>query len=274
LSALRTRTGDDLLWDGEPNIWAGRAPLLFPIVGALALGHYRLGSMFYELARHGFARRELFQVIESTAHSATFRLESDRRTEQVYPFPFQLDVRFSVTGLTLDVSASVSNRGDSEMPASLGFHPALRWPLPFGQDRSAHSIVFPNEEPAGIRRLDSTGLLTPRRRVTPVRDRRLLLEDALFAEDVVIFDELVSRSVTYGAKSGPRVAINFPDAPFLGVWSKPGAGFVCIEPWYGIADPAGYAGDFREKPGIFVLAPEQSQSLNMAITLLPGNGSV
>ena len=118
-----------------------------------------------------------------------------------------------------------------------------------------------------MRRLDRHGLLTAERHATPIVERRLALVDALFESDVVIFDEVQSRSVTYGADTGPRIRIGFQDAPFLGIWTKPGANFVCIEPWHGIADPAGFSGDFREKPGVFLVAAGAAVAIAMTISL-------
>jgi len=267
LSSLGDRSGHALLWGGDPAVWAGRAPLLFPIVGTLAGGAYRLDAKSFPLPRHGFARVRPFRVIEASAAVAIFRLESDDALFQQYPFRFQLDVRYAIEGPSLSIIASIRNRGDEPMPASFGFHPGFRWPLPFGQPRSAHFIEFDDDEPAGVRRLDKNGLLAPERHATPIVDRRLALDDALFSSDVIIFDEVRSRSVSYGAEAGPRIRIGFRDAPFLGVWTKPGAGFVCIEPWHGIADPQGFAGDFREKPGVFMVAAGAGIAIAMTITV-------
>lgn len=268
LSVLRDADGRELLWDGDPAVWAGRAPLLFPIVGTLAGGSYRLGSKAYSLPRHGFARVRQFDVVAATSSSATFRLGADEATAKVYPFRFQLDVDFALSGGTLSVTSSVRNMGQEEMPASIGYHPGFRWPLPYGQPRAAHFIEFADEEGPSIRRLDANGLLSPERHPTPVSHRRLALDDALFRDDVVIFDEIRSRSVTYGTDTGPRIRVGYPDARYLGLWTKPGAPFICIEPWQGIADEAGFSGDFRTKLGVFTLAPGATQSLTMQISLL------
>lgn len=269
LSVLRDHAGRDLLWNGDPSVWAGRAPLLFPIVGALAGGAYRIDSKPYHLPRHGFARRSAFQVAESSATSAVFRLKADDVTFQLYPFSFQLDVQFALDDATLSMTALIRNLGARKMPASFGYHPAFRWPLPYGQERSAHVIEFASDEPSPVRRLDKDGLLMPERFSTPVVQRRLALQDALFQNDVIIFDDLRSRSVTYGATDGPRIQLSFPDAPYLGVWTKPQANFICIEPWHGVADPQGYAGNFSAKPGVFMVAPGASMAAKLAIKLLP-----
>lgn len=269
LSVLRDQAQRDLLWNGDPSVWSGRAPLLFPIVGALAGGAYRLDSKTYHLPRHGFARRSVFQVAESSATSAVFRLKADDVTFQLYPFSFQLELQFALDGATLSMTALIRNLGDRKMPASFGYHPAFCWPLPYGRERAGHVIEFAGDEPSPVRRLDKDGLLMPERFPTPVVERHLALQDALFQDDAIIFDDLRSRSVTYGAPDGPRIRLSFPDAPYLGVWSKPQANFVCIEPWHGVADPQGYAGNFNAKPGVFMVTPGASMAAKLTITLLP-----
>ena len=271
LSLLRDGGGRDLLWNGDPAIWKGRAPVLFPIVGALAGGSYRLDSKVYRLPRHGFARDRRFEIIHSTGASAQFELTADEATLAVYPFRFSLQIQFALDGTTLAVTTRVRNLGDQPMPASFGYHPALRWPLPFGQDRSRHFIEFECDEPAPVRRLDADGLLTPVRHPTPVSNRRLILADSLFQDDVIIFDALQSRTLTYGADGGPLLRMSYPDAPYLGVWTKPGAPFICIEPWHGVADPEGFSGNFDAKPGVFVVPPGADFTFEMSMTLGKSN---
>ncbi len=268
LSTLRDREGRDLLWDGDPAVWTGRAPLLFPIVGVLVGGVYRVDSHVYPLSRHGFARGRQFELIDTTPTTAAFKLRADAASLKVYPYQFELDVQFALEGATLSVTTWVKNAGDAAMPASFGYHPGFRWPLPFGRARAAHFIEFANDEPSPMRRLDAEGLLMPLRQPTPVSNRCLPLSDALFCDDAVIFDEIRSPSVIYGAADGPRLQIRYPDTPYLGIWTRPGANFICIEPWHGVADPEGFTGDLRAKPGIFMVAPGGATPMRMAITLL------
>ncbi len=268
LSTLKDQAGRDLLWNGDASVWAGRAPLLFPIIGTLAGGVYRLGTQQYPLSRHGFARGSLFELLDAGPSHAAFRLHADERTLKVYPFQFDLEVHFRIAAATLEITSWVRNRGARKMPASFGYHPGFAWPLPYGQDRAEHFIEFAQDEPGPMRRLDAQGLLTPVKYPTPITQRRLTLEDALFKEDVIIFDAIKSRSVSYGAASGPRLDIGFPDAPYLGIWTKPGAPFICIEPWHGVADPAGFIGDFTTKPGVFQLAPGESLPIRLIVSLV------
>ena len=269
LFALRDREGRGLLWDGSPKFWKGRAPILFPIVGALAGYCYRLDSATFALPRHGFARDRLFSTVETTPTSARFRLGSDAETFKVYPFQFELNLCFVLADATLRVEALVKNLEDNKMlPVGFGFHPGLRWPLPYGEPRSEHVIKFDKDEPAPIRRVNIEGLLLPTKFVSPVINRELDLCDDLFTSDAIIFDNLSSRCLRYGSKRGPQLEIVFPGMPQLGIWTKPGAEFICIEPWHGFADPEGFSGDLRQKPGIALVPPGGAKEFAMSITLL------
>src|SRR5262249_48834963 len=120
LSSLRDANGRELLWDGDAAFWTGRAPLLFPIVGTLANGEYRLGGASYALPRHGFARNSEFSVRASNAAEARFRLEASAATRACYPFDFILDVDYSLKGSMLGAEVRVRNAGNVAMPASFG----------------------------------------------------------------------------------------------------------------------------------------------------------
>jgi len=268
LQSLTDSGGRDLLWNGDPAFWQGRAPILFPIIGLLEGGSYRLDGTRYAMPKHGFARHASFAIVDRGADAATFRLAASAETRAIYPFEFQLDIRFSVADATLKLAAIISNNGAGTMPASFGFHPALRWPLPYGEPRENHRIRFEHDEPAPIRRIDANGLLLPDPQPTPVSGDMLVLRDDLFIDDALIFDRLNSCRLSYEASAGPRLALEFADFPTLGVWTKPGAGFICIEPWQGFADPVGYDGDIRDKPGIIEIVPGENREFAMSISLI------
>jgi galactose mutarotase-like enzyme len=268
LFSLKDAQHRDLLWNGDPAVWSGRAPLLFPIVGTLAGSAYRLSGQSFQLPRHGFARGSFFALLESTPSSATFSLLCSEATERLYPFRFELRMHYAISQASLSLHAAVRNLGEIQMPASFGYHPGFRWPLPYGRPKSEHYIDFADLEPEPIKRLTPAGLLSATAHPTPVVGGRLILDDELFREDVIIFDALRSRSMSYGAASGPRLQMSFDDASYLGIWTKPGAGFVCLEPWHGIADPEGFSGEFTEKPGVFLVAPGHERDVRMQIALL------
>jgi galactose mutarotase-like enzyme len=271
LWSLTDRDGREYMTDADPAFWTGHAPLLFPIVGALNGDRYRLGDDTHTLPRHGFARRRTFSCIAEGDCEARLRLTDDAETRAVYPFAFALEMAFRLDGWTLRMTATVANQGSEPMPFSFGYHPAFAWPLPGGASKAAHRIVFAQHERTPLRQLDaSTGLVLPEPRPSPVEGRTLTPTHDLFADDALIWDTLASRSLTYGAPGGASLDIAFPDTPMLGIWQKPGAHFICIEPWQGIADPLGYTGDFREKPGVVTLLPGTERSFRMDVTVDAG----
>ncbi|WP_420142533.1 aldose 1-epimerase family protein [Sphingomonas sp.] len=267
LVRLQDEQGRDLLWDGDPAFWTGHAPILFPIVGALAGGVLRLDDEEYPLPRHGFARRRAFTLVERDAARVTFRLEADAESRAVYPFDFRLDIGFLLMRTTLTCEALLHNPGAAPLPASVGFHPAFRWPLPWGGARESHRLRFEKNEPAPIRRVDGDGLLRPEHLPSPIVGQDLPLADALFEDDALILDRPESRLVSYGVPGGRQMRIGFAGMPMLGIWSKPGAGFVCVEPWQGIADPVGFAGDFPAKPGVVEIAPGATRSFAFRVDI-------
>lgn len=266
LSSLTDADGRELMTDADPAFWTGRAPLLFPIVGKATGDTIRVAGRAYPMEQHGFARRSLFAIVDRTPDRAVFALTDSDGTRVRYPFAFRLEVAFSVAGDTLAIDVTIANPADTPLPASFGFHPAFAWPLPYGEPRADHRIVFDADEPGRLKQL-ADGLIAGDR-PSPLAGRALLLSDALFADDALIWDPVHARSVSYGARTGPRLRVDFPDTPRLGIWTKPGASFVCIEPWHGIADPRGHAGEFRAKPGVFEVPPGGSRHIGMSVTLL------
>lgn len=264
LIRLQDRDGQDLLWNGDPKVWAGHAPLLFPVIGNTRDDRILVDGKAYPMPRHGIARISRFDLMSTEVARCQWRLASNAETLAHYPFPFSLEVSYEITGYTLEIRATVTNTGDRAMPASFGFHPAFCWPLPYGRPRDAHDIRFEREEPFPVRRLEQ-GLLGAARERSPVVDRRLALRDDLFENDAVIFDRVLSRSLTYGACSGPSIEVRFPDMPQLGLWSKVGAGFICIEPWHGFASPVEFDGDLSKKPGMVMVQPASSKSFATSI---------
>ncbi len=264
LQRLQDRDGSDLLWNGDPAVWAGQAPLLFPLVGETKDKKIKVDGQIFDIPRHGFARTSRFTLVTAEKAHCIWRLEASEATRRQYPFEFRLDVIYRIEGGALHMTAEVTNRGDRPMPTSFGFHPAVRWPLPNGAPREAHEVVFERDEPAPVRRL-ADNLLSPVLHPTPVQGRRLVLHDELFREDALIFDRLESRSLVYGAPGHRSLRVSFPGMPHLGIWTKPGAGYVCIEPWQGHASPDSFDGELKDKPGMVSIEPEATKRFEMSI---------
>ena len=267
LQRLRTLSGVDFLWNGDPMVWGRIAPTLFPIVGQLKGDRYLLDGRSYAMGRHGFARDLDWELLRYSREACTWRLRDDEATRALYPFAFDLRVTYQVRDLCFEARYDLANLGDRPMPASLGAHPAFRWPLQ-GASREAHALAFEKPEPAPVRRLVG-GLLDPHPFPSPVDGRTLKLRDELFREDALVLDGLQSRSLAYTAPGSLGLEIAWRGFSQLGLWTKPGAGFLCIEPWQGTASPADWEGSLLQKPGMLLLEPGGRRSFAWSATVLP-----
>jgi galactose mutarotase-like enzyme len=237
-------------------------------VGRLKGDLLRHGGETFTLPRHGFARDRDFALLEGTATTCTVELRDDEASRAAYPFPFVLRVAYTLSPTSLRMDLSLRNPGTAPLPASLGLHPAFRWPLAPGLPKAAHRLVFEAEEPGPLRRLTAGGLLDPTPQPSPIQGRVLPLCEELFTEDALIFLEPRSRGLRFEAEGGPALTLRWDGFPHLGLWAKPdpGPAFLCLEPWEGHADPEGWDGDFSDKPGSFLLAPGATRRWSLTLT--------
>ncbi len=261
--------GPDLLWSGNPEVWGRVSPVLFPIVGQLKGNVLRHGGKIFPMERHGFARDRAFSLMRLSREACTWMLRDDDQSRDQFPFPFELWITYSVEGPVLKAVYEVRNPGKEPLPASLGAHPAFRWPLAGGQ-REAHRLVFAKPESAPIARV-SDGLLDAHPYPNPVDGNVLKLRDDLFTQDALIFDQLQSRSVRYMAPGALGVEFSWDGFQQLGIWTKPGSDFLCIEPWAGMSSPTGFDGEFATKPGIFSVEPGGHRFFRWSARVLPLN---
>jgi galactose mutarotase-like enzyme len=264
LCSLIGADGTEYLWQAGP-VWPRHAPVLFPIVGRLKDDTLRHQGRSYRLTQHGFARDRVFTWIERTPTRAHLALMDDEQTRAMFPFGFRLELIYDISGASLTQTFRVGNTGDEMLPASFGAHPAFAWPLRAGVAKEAHTVVFGAPEPAPLRRL-SGGLMLPDPVPSPIEGDTLHPRVDLFAQDALIWDQPVSRSVRYGAPGGPAVTVAWVDMPQLGIWTKPGD-FLCIEPWHGFASPVDFDGPFAEKPGLMRIPPGDSRVSSVTITI-------
>jgi galactose mutarotase-like enzyme len=261
LIALSDETGP-VLWNGGPD-WPRHAPVLFPIVGRLSDDTLIHEGRSYRLTQHGFARDSLFAWVERGADRAVLELRESPATLAIYPFRFVLRMIYAVAGDTLTVTTRVSNPAGEALICSVGAHPAFRWPLTEGAAKDAHRLIFPRAEPGQGRSVAGglIGVLIP----LPFAGRELVLAESLFANDAIVIPDVANRSVRFAAldragRESRTVDVSWDGYRDLGIWSKPeGAPFLCIEPWYGMASPAGWQGEFADKPGILTMAPGEAR---------------
>ena len=253
----------ELIWQGDPDIWSGHSPLLFPVVGKLKGDQYEWQGKTYAMPKHGFARKSCFAVSAKEEDSITFSLVDSVETRPIYPFAFRLDITFFLAPKQLKVLHTVYNPSATEtLPFSIGAHPGFNCLV-------GDSLVFEHCEAPFACRLGRDMLLSAAPEAIPMEGDRLIITEELFAADALIFQELKSRSVTLRHKTGEDVVrMDWFDAPVLGLWAKPGAPYVCVEPWYGVDDHFAVSGNLSEKPHIILLAPLSRFEFPVHITAL------
>lgn len=267
-SLLDVKTRRQYMWKADPAFWGKTSPVLFPIVGTLRDNKYKYHGREYTLPRHGFAREMQFDILSTTAINATFTLRSSERTLAHFPFPFRLDIGYSVEGTTVFVNYHVYNEGVSDMYFSLGAHPAFAVPVVEGLHYEDYFLQFNQRETAPRWRIDAAGLIE--RVATPCLDNseRLDLRKDLFYKDAIVLKHLSSRLVSLRHRSDPHgLDFRFDDFPFMGIWAARDADFVCIEPWCGIADSTDHNYDLTTKEGIVKLAPKAAWTRRWSVTV-------
>ena len=252
MQSITTSDGQSWLWHGDAAFWAGRSPVLFPIVGRAPEDQISVEGKRHPMGQHGFARRSEFELVESGDDFCRFLLTAGPTSRMVYPFEFELVLEHRVEGRGVRVTAEVTNADHRMMPFGIGFHPAFMWPLP-GCERQEHSVTLENGgEPIMVRL--SGGLVVPEPLPSPFREGVLRLDHGLFDADAMIFPEGAGAGLTYAA-GDKAIRFTWENLPNLALWSKPGAPFVCLEPWHGMAAEVGGSHDIAERPYGEVLGP-------------------
>jgi galactose mutarotase-like enzyme len=268
LCRLQDGMGTDYLWDAGAA-WPRHAPVLFPIIGRLKDDTLWHEGRAYRVTQHGFARDRRFTWVERTETGCVLALDDDAATRALYPFPFRFQIRYDIVGATLTATYLLTNTGSGPLPASMGAHPAFRWPLAPGIAKEDYTLTFDAADAQPIRSV-SGGLLTEVRRPSPLQGQTLPLSEALFAEDALIWEHVQSRQVRFAAPRGPALTVAWDGFPQLGVWMRQGSDFLCIEPWAGLASPATFDGPFMDKPFAFRVAPGEARAARYSVTLQPG----
>jgi galactose mutarotase-like enzyme len=266
LCSLRDAAGREFLW-GAGEAWPRHAPILFPIVGRLHGDTLVAGGQRFPMGQHGFARDLPFQTLEHGPSSCRLLLTDGPATWDAYPFPFRLEVTYAVARSTVSITFLVTNPGETPLPFSVGAHPAFVWPLPGSTSRNAHQIEFEQDEPGPCFRPGANGLLDPTPGALPMKGRVLGLREEIFNDGALILLAPASRRLRFAARGAPAIEVAWQGMEQLGIWTKPGAGFLCIEPWAGYADVAGYETEVWYKPGIQILHPGESQRFLHRITV-------
>ena len=254
LTSIR-KGSTEYLWQADPAFWGRHSPVLFPIVGSVWEKRYRVEGKEYELGQHGFARDMDFTLVNATETEVRYRLESTPETLAKYPWPFVLEIAYRLHDGNLDVIWEVSNPGTEEMFFQIGAHPAFCYPDYDPQTMERGFLSFDRNEGLECIRIKEKGCVDAETRYpleVPQAGLLPLTSETFDAIDTIMLqDSQIGKVTLHRADGSPWLSLSF-DAPVVGIWSPPtkNAPFICIEPWYGRCDRAGYEGDYREKDWI------------------------
>lgn len=255
-----TNSGPNILWSKQSDHWNRVAPNLFPIVGRLVHDSYTFQGKSYAMTQHGFARDKEFEVVEQTADSVRLRLVSDVESMDVYPFSFVFDVCYSLTETGIVISYETQNSGDEIMYYSVGGHPA------FFLAESLENYYLEFDRAVQLDRHELSGSYFSGKTCDYSFSNRLDLNTELFETDAFVLKDPTFKSVSLKHQNGETlVQMDCDSWTAIGFWTKKGAPFICIEPWWGRADHADSNGKLEEKKGIRRLNPGEKEQLVYSI---------
>lgn len=250
LSSFKSEDSNiEYLWQGNPDVWYGQSPILFPIVGTLLDNKYKVDGKEYEMFRHGIARKRDFELKEQGEDYITLTQKWNKESLERYPFKYVLDIEFKLCGKKLTVTHTVKNEGDGAMYFSIGAHPGFNCKI---GDR----LEFAEPEKLICEKIDTDSILDGKHYPTLDNETTIVITKDIFEGDALVLSGMKSDTVYLKSDSRPQyIKFNFGEAPVLGIWAKPGAEYVCIEPWYGVNDSREVKNDFSEKRLIQKIEP-------------------
>jgi len=255
LTSLKSKkTGTEYIWEGNPDIWYGQSPILFPVIGRLLDDKYRLNGKEYSMEKHGIVRKKPFKLVEKTNDSLTFLQSDDEKSLEIYPYHFNLYVTFKLNGNALEVSHKVVNKNDCVMYYSFGAHPGFNCKIGDFLEFDNNQTCVLNEQ------IDEESYLMDNQVELLKNEKRITIEKNTFDHDALILSGYTDKVISLKSNNHNRVVrFNF-DSPVLGIWAKPNAPYVCIEPWWGINDNHDKKADLSEKRGIMSLNPQEERT--------------
>lgn len=253
LTSLRKGT-EEFLWQSDKTVWARYAPVLFPIVGKLKNNEFIYDNRTYNLPQHGFARDAEFTLISQSNTSLEFELTADENTLKMYPFRFSLRILYKLSESALTIKYKVFNPDKKDLLFSIGAHPGFNC-----KALNEHYLEFENKTEFVAEKLKD-GLLSGETYKLKLESGRLQLNSKLFDNDALVFENgQIEKVVLCSVKSGSKLIMQCTNWPYFGIWTKKGSdAFVCLEPWYGIADPVSASGKLEDKEGIISLEPNKT----------------
>ena len=251
--------GREYLWHGDPRYWGRRSPILFPMVGKVYGGAFRVDGKEYPMGQHGFARDSEFVFDGERYVLSGCPLEK-------YPYKFELAVKYHTEGKRFYAEWEVLNTDSHDIHFQIGAHPALMLP-DYHEEDPIHGYLQCYDASGNVVKQPmlshglSEGYLTELDAPVPMpvnEDGLLTITGETFAIDTFMLEHGSVKSVTLLDKNKkPYLSVGSDQTEAYGLWAphKPGCPFVCLEPWGGITDLVGFTGDISERYLNHRLAP-------------------
>lgn len=242
------KNNKNYIWTVDETYWNKTSPILFPIVGRLKNDSYTFNGKTNHLARHGFARNMEFSFDKKSDSQVVFELNESEETKINYPFNFKLIITYTLIENELVIEYFVRNQSDEVLPFSIGAHPAFAISDKFEN----YSLQFNAADTFETHHLENESF-NGKTILVETRNNCISLNYALFEKDALVFKQLKSDEVILKNKENAILKVNFDHFPYLGIWTKENAPFLCIEPWCGLADAINHNGNLEEKEGMIHL---------------------
>ncbi|MBT8809345.1 aldose 1-epimerase family protein [Lactobacillus delbrueckii subsp. bulgaricus] len=256
-SVIGKHIGNEYIWQADPEVWGRHAPVLFPIVGKLKNDEYSYQGQTYHMGQHGFARNMEFALEEQTKEKLTFLLTDTEETRVVYPFKFEFRVSYELLNNMIKESFHVTNKGEGDMIFGVGGHPGFALPVEDGVKKDDFYLQVNPAKPRVQVPLEG-GLLNWEKRFLAPTESLITITDDLFKDDamVLVMRHPDNKFSIKTETSRFHINVRTDSAPYVGIWSQypKTADYVCIEPWWGIADLTDTDGDLEDKKGMNRLA--------------------
>lgn len=268
--------GKERIWEGNPNVWGGHGPVLFPVIGSLYEGKTKINGETFEIPKHGIARHALFTEVSKGKNYVELCYKATKETKKIYPFNFSLYVRHTIGLYGFTTVYRVVNHSEQIMPACLGGHPAFVCPMEKGEKFEDYALFFPEKETGTSLMVNQHGLVNGEEILHSIAiDGKLPLNYSHFDEkDTILLSGLRSRSVRLlNEHTGRGMLFEFPKFPVLAIWTKPQAhaNYICLEPWLGLPDTDEGVGNMEDKAYIAKINPKHHIKLWYTMTEIEGS---
>jgi len=248
ISLLKKDTNKEYMWEGNPDIWGGRSPVLFPIVQSIHESTLSVNGRPTTMGNHGFARKSEFELETKTDQLLVYVLRSSEETLKEYPYHFELRLKYSLDQAKVKIHYEVKNTDSDNIYFQLGTHPGFVCPIDEELEVKDYTISFNKDETLPRYYCDENNYIIHDKKGNMLRGKEFPLNHPMFYEGAHIFKHVQSDTVTLASrKNGQFVELSAKNFPYLGIWQKKDAPFICIEPWYGIGDMDNYEGEFKDK---------------------------